>query len=255
MSNTLRLVLGDSLKKLKDIPTSTIDAIISDPPYGLEFMGSSWDAPWKSFEVITGGAGFSADGMGKGFKSLPSYTGSPNPCCQNCGGTQRGGDRKGFSRCKCDAPTFPNVRAKQMRAFQAWCEAWATDCYRILKPGGLIKVFSGTRTFHRVVKALRNTGFVDFDIQAWMYATGFPKSLDVSKAIDKAAGAAREVIAPPPYTRGKPAQQYSETRKVSYDCEPRPITAPATAPARQWSGYGTALKPAWEPIIVARKPE
>lgn len=173
MSNTtLRLVLGDSLKKLKDIPSSTIDAIISDPPYGLEFMGSDWDAPWKSFDgdkIITGGAKFSADGMGKGFESLPSCAGSPNPCCQNCGGTQRGNDRKGFTRCKCEEPDFPNVNAKQMQLFQAWCEVWAAECYRILKPGGVMKVFSGTRTFHRMAKAMKNVGFADFEVQAWTY--------------------------------------------------------------------------------------
>lgn len=227
-------------------------------------MGSDWDAPWKSFDgvkVVTGGASFTGDGVGEGFKALPSYTGSPNPCCQNCGGTQRGGDRKGFSRCKCDAPTFPNVRAKQMRVFQAWCEAWATDCYRILKPGGVIKVFSGTRTFHRVVKALRNTGFVDFDIQARMYATGFPKSLDVSKAIDKAAGAEREVVGLKRYGDGQTHQggeASGRTGGIMGEPAARPPgwgTAPATDAARQWSGYGTALKPAWEPIIFARKPE
>jgi site-specific DNA-methyltransferase (adenine-specific) len=221
-------------------------------------MGSDWDAPWKSFDgvkVVTGGASFTGDGMGKGFKALPSYTGSPNPCCQNCGGTQRGGDRKGFSRCKCDAPTFPNVRAKQMRAFQAWCEAWATDCYRILKPGGVIKVFSGTRTFHRVVKALRNTGFVDFDIQAWMYGSGFPKSLDVSKAIDKAAGAEREVVGQDTEARSTSGKSALPTVGGKTVYQSWDITAPATDAARQWSGYGTALKPAWEPIIVARKPE
>lgn len=81
-----------------------------------------------------------------------------------------------------------------------------------------------------------------------------PKSHDVSKGIDRAAGAERKIIAPPPYTRGKAGQSYSDTRKVSYDCEPQPITAAATDAARQWSGWGTALKPATEIICVARKP-
>jgi DNA modification methylase len=84
--------------------------------------------------------------------------------------------------------------------------------------------------------------------------SGFPKSLDVSKVIDETAGVEREVIAPPPYTRGKASQSYSETRKVSYDYQPQPITAPSTDAAKQWSGWGTALKPAHEPICLARKP-
>jgi hypothetical protein len=84
--------------------------------------------------------------------------------------------------------------------------------------------------------------------------SGFPKSLDVSKAIDRAAGAERETVAPPPYSRGKATQSYSETRKVSYDYQPQPITSPATDAAIQWQGWGTALKPAHEPIVLARKP-
>ena len=84
--------------------------------------------------------------------------------------------------------------------------------------------------------------------------SGFPKSLDVSKAIDSAAGATREVVGPPPYKRGAAGQQYSDTRAVSWDCQPQPITAPATPEARKWSGFGTALKPAAEFWILARKP-
>lgn len=84
--------------------------------------------------------------------------------------------------------------------------------------------------------------------------SGFPKSLDVSKAIDKAAGMERDVVDPPPYTRGRARQSYSETRRVSYDYNPQPITDPATEAAKQWSGWGTALKPAWEPILLCRKP-
>lgn len=84
--------------------------------------------------------------------------------------------------------------------------------------------------------------------------SGFPKSLDISKAIDKAAGAEREVIGPPRYTRGKPTQKYSETRKVSYDCDPQPVTIATTDAAKLWEGYGTALKPSFEPILVCMKP-
>ena len=84
--------------------------------------------------------------------------------------------------------------------------------------------------------------------------SGFPKSRDIAKDIDSLAGAEREVVAPPPYTRGKAGQSYSDTRKVSYDCEPQPITAPATDDAKTWQGYGSALKPSHECICLARKP-
>jgi site-specific DNA-methyltransferase (adenine-specific) len=125
---------------------------------------------------------------------------------------------------------------------------------RVLKPGAHLLAMGGTRTYHRLACAIEDAGFEIRDQVAWCYGQGFPKSLDVSKAIDREASAERKIIAPPPYSRGKTEQRYSETRKVSYDCEPQPITAPATDAAKQWSGWGTALKPAWEPICLARKP-
>ena len=141
--------------------------------------------------------------------------------------------------------------------------AWDSDvpptslweaCLRVLKPGGHLLAFAGTRTQHRIAVRIEDAGFEIRDMIAWVYGSGFPKSLDVSKAIDKAAGAEREVVGPPPYKRGRSSQSYSETRKVSYDYQPEPITAPATADARRWDGWGTALKPALEPITLARKP-
>jgi site-specific DNA-methyltransferase (adenine-specific) len=129
-------------------------------------------------------------------------------------------------------------------------EVWQ-ECLRVLKPGGHLLAFSGSRTYHRMAVAIEDAGFEIRDQIMWIYGSGFPKSLDVSKAIDKAAGAERPVI-------GKGAdyghqedkdidQQYGF--KADYN-----ITAPATAEAKQWQGWGTALKPAHEPIVVARKP-
>lgn len=132
-------------------------------------------------------------------------------------------------------------------------EFWI-ECIRVLKPGGHLLSFGGTRTYHRMACAIEDAGFEIRDMMQWLYGSGFPKSHDISKAIDRAVGAKREIIAPPPYTRGKPTQQYSETRKVSYDCDPQPITTPATDDAKQWEGWGTALKPANEPICLGRKP-
>jgi hypothetical protein len=99
--------------------------------------------------------------------------------------------------------------------FAAWCEAWARECFRVLKPGGHLLAFGGTRTAHRLTCGIEDAGFEIRDAITWLYGSGFPKSLDVSKAIGKAA---------------------------------------ATDAARQWDGWGTALKPASEPIVVARKP-
>jgi DNA modification methylase len=137
-------------------------------------------------------------------------------------------------------------------------ELWQ-QCLRVLKPGGHLLSFGGTRTYHRVAVAIEDAGFELRDSIAWLYGSGFPKSLDVSKAIDKAAGAEREVIGKKesPFTatnRGENTYGIYEnpTNKngyLTYD-----ITAPATPEAQQWQGWGTALKPAFEPVIVARKP-
>ena len=143
------VIPGDCLDILRSLGPASVDAIVTDPPYGLGFMGKAWDA-------------------------LP-----------------------------------PGVE-------------WARECLRVLKPGGYLLAFGGTRTWHRLAVAIEDAGFEIRDSVAWLYGSGFPKSLNVSKAIDKA------------------------TREV--------ITAHATPEAEQWSGWGTALKPAFEPIVVARKP-
>jgi site-specific DNA-methyltransferase (adenine-specific) len=141
---------------------------------------------------------------------------------------------------------------------------WAQACLRVLKPGGHLLAFGGTRTWHRLACAVEDAGFEIRDSIAWLYGSGFPKSLDVSKAIDKAAGAQREVTGTSrsPFRMADPkmgdtymSTQAGDTRKVDADGYIiRETTAPATAAAQQWAGWGTALKPAFEPVVVARKP-
>lgn len=128
------------------------------------------------------------------------------------------------------------------------------EVFRVLKPGGHLVAFAGTRTQDLMGISLRLAGFEIRDCIYWHYGQGFPKSMDVSKAIDKTSGAKREIIAPPPYSRGRAKQSYSDTRRVSYDYQPQPITAPSTPEAQAWKGWGTALKPASEPILLCRKP-
>ena len=177
-----RVEHGDCLDVMRNMPDNSIDAVVSDPPYGLSFMGKRWD-----YEV-------------------------------------------------------PAV------------EVWA-ECLRLLKPGGHLLAFAGTRTQHRMAVRIEDAGFEIRDMIAWVYGSGFPKSLDVSKAIDKAAGAEREVVGIQKYTnqdiRGG---GYESSKAKEKDRLPALITAPATDAARQWQGWGTALKPAMEPITVARKP-
>ena len=124
------------------------------------------------------------------------------------------------------------------------------------KPGAHLLAFGGTRTFHRLICAIEDAGWEIRDCLMWLYGSGFPKSLDVSKAIDKAAGAERRITGPDPYARNHPNPRGAAVgQNYGTDHNPaRPTTAPATAAAKQWDGWGTALKPAWEPITLARKP-
>ena len=132
-------------------------------------------------------------------------------------------------------------------------EIWQ-EARRLLKPGGYLLAFAGTRTQHRMAVNIEDAGYEIRDLIAWVYGSGFPKSLDVSKAIDKAAGADREILGKSTNSitggTGKHGGiDHCYGYKKSYD-----ITAPATEDAKTWAGWGTALKPALEPITVARKP-
>jgi site-specific DNA-methyltransferase (adenine-specific) len=141
-------------------------------------------------------------------------------------------------------------------AFQV--ETWRR-VYDALKPGAHLVAFSGTRTYHRMACAIEDAGFEIRDQLAWCYGSGFPKSHDVSKAIDKAAGAEREVVGE--YDRRGQHDGCNRNSGAGGEHDMRahvgaivPITAPATPEAQQWQGWGSALKPAWEPICLARKP-
>jgi site-specific DNA-methyltransferase (adenine-specific) len=132
-------------------------------------------------------------------------------------------------------------------------ELW-TECMRVLKPGGHLLAFGGSRTWHRLAVAIEDAGFEMRDSIAWLYGSGFPKSLDVSKAIDKAAGAEREIVGFNDAVNIYDDAHAHRQPDVEQSYSKSPITAPATAEAEKWQGWGTALKPAFEPVVVARKP-
>ena len=124
------------------------------------------------------------------------------------------------------------------------------EVFRVLKPGGHVLCFFGTRTYDWGVMAMRLAGFEVRDCIQWVYGSGFPKSMDISKAIDKQAGAEREVVGSKVTNTGIQGGNFSNKSGSGIV----DITAPATEEAKQWDGWGTALKPANEPIVLARKP-
>jgi len=186
------ILAGDCIEQMRTLEADSVDAIVTDPPYGLEFMGKEWD----------------------GF------------------GTPLG--------------------------FQTWSEQWAREALRVLKPGGHLLAFGGTRMYHRLAAGIEDAGFEIRDTLMWLYGSGFPKSLDVSKAIDKMAGAERAVVGPSPWnavkgSKGKNSPSVQDGG-LSHGGIRHTITAPSTEAAKKWQGWGTALKPAVEPIVLARKP-
>lgn len=132
-------------------------------------------------------------------------------------------------------------------AFQP--ETWRA-VLRVCKPGAMLLAFGGTRTFHRLVCAIEDGGWETRDCLAWLHGSGFPKSLDLSKALDAAVGAEREVVGPNRFDGLNGKQNLN-----CYGTASRPPeTIATTAEAKLWSGWGTALKPAMELICLAMKP-
>jgi site-specific DNA-methyltransferase (adenine-specific) len=154
--------------------------------------------------------------------------------------------------------------------FQRWCEGWARECLRVLKPGGMMLAFGGTRTFHRLTCGIEDAGFEIRDSIdslgmriSWVHSQGMPKGINISKQIDKMAGAEREVIGRYQHPGEKPGwsenpscnePRSSQTTYGVYATRVGNVTAPATDAARQWEGWNTQLRPSHEPIICARKP-
>ena len=140
---------------------------------------------------------------------------------------------------------------------QLWHRDWLNEAHRVLQQNGIIKAFSGTRTYHRLAAAMEQAGFVDISLEAWCYGSGFPKSMDISKQLDKKAGVEPKVVGFKKVTRLLPNDVpfgqglISETPVVGGTVD---VTEPVSEEAQQWNGWGTALKPAWEPVVVGRKP-
>ena len=173
---------------MRELPDGSVDAVVTDPPYGIRFMGESWDGA----DIVK------RQERGKATSPMPSGVGGPNG---------------GYRSLAAEAGRY-NRSLKASLAFMDWCGEWASECYRLLKPGGHLLAFGSPRCYHQLGMGIELAGFEVRDTIAWLFGQGFPKSLDVGKAVGK------------------------KEREAE----------------RTWAGWGTALKPAFEPCVVARKP-
>ena len=187
--NTNTIHTGDAFDVLPDLPDQSVHAVVTDPPYGLAFMGRDWD----------------------------------------------------------------DFKPKE---YQEWCEEWARECKRVLKPGGHLLAFSGNRTHHRLFTGVEDAGFEIRDTLTWHYGSGFPKASDVSKTIDKRADAEREVVGQTEKAKQVSDESRAATAGKSQSGETvhAPKSEPATDAAKKWDGWKTGLKPATEFVVMARKP-
>lgn len=288
-------ICGDVVEELSRMADCTVDAVLCDPPYGIRFMGAAWD-----------GADIEAETDRRERLLLA---------------TQRrltGRTTVGFGKAV-QAGTYDFSRNHE---FQLWCQQWAEAVYRVLKPGGHLFAFGGPRTYHRLACAIEDAGFEIRDCMMWLYGSGFPKSHDISKAIDKQqegrsklrefaqllkerreAFGITKTEADSVVCDGSTMYSFFEGRKgkplyfpnkghyyklkkllqlddswdgfvlqtnerIIAECGgdfgyqknmerwagTRKITAPATPEAQRWDGYGSALKPAWEPVVIAMRP-
>jgi site-specific DNA-methyltransferase (adenine-specific) len=136
-----------------------------------------------------------------------------------------------------------------------WHRGWLKEAHRILKPNGVIKAFSGSRTFHHLIAMMEEIGFGGLSVEAWSYGSGFPKSHNVSKSIDKHLGVVREEVGVVK-GMGKQNPEWNGTaqgRSENYFKPEYILTAPTSQLAKQYEGWGTALKPAWESICIGIK--
>jgi site-specific DNA-methyltransferase (adenine-specific) len=212
-----KLINGDCIEELKKLPANSIDSIVTDPPYDL----TSQKVYSKQKEI----------------NELASAT-KRNIEDNTCYGSLAGG----FMGKKWDGTGI---------AFKT--EIWK-EALRVLKPGGHILSFGGTRTYHRMATAIEDAGFVIRDCIFWCYGSGFPKSLNIGKAIDKKQGNKRKVIRENPNKKGRKSDSKGSFVSDTLLGKGKNTGVYIDKGNSEWEGWGTALKPAVEPVVLGRKP-
>lgn len=210
-----RIIEGDCIEVMRAAKQDSVHALICDPPYAIEFMGKTWDSPKRMVGDATGISG--------GFSRIPA-------------GTPR-----------------PDMKRSDPVLFQQWCEAWATEALRVLKPGGHMLAFGSPRTYHRLTTGLEDAGFEIRDCIMWTYATGMPKGRDLGRQIDKALGAVGPVVEE---TTDDGMAGWNGYRHGQYNdaAETREVRGPGCDESEPWHGWSSTLKPFYEPIVLARRP-
>lgn len=205
-----KVIQGDCLGVMKQIPDNSVDTIITDPPYGLEFMGKEWD----SFRATRQTQSQIVKNLGVGM--------------------------------------WQTTRKEKLN-YQEWITQWAKEALRVVKPGATLLVFGGTRTWHRLAVGIEDAGWQIKDTLMWLYGSGFPKSTDISKMLDKdeCRKQLTEELGRKP-TKEELKKELERFRKV---ISRNPNSRESCNKSNTlWEGYGTALKPAFEPILVCMKP-
>ena len=216
------IIQGDSAQELKHIADNTIDAVITDPPYGLAFLGKDWD----SFKATKVAKSQVVKNLGTGMR-MTTHDENKN--------------------------------------YQEWCQQWGEQCLRILKPGGYLLAFSAARLYHRIATGLEDAGFEIRDQLMWIYSSGFPKAQDIGKMADSKIlkgnadpRSQRQMALGDDYTQVghytiHAGDQASELAAASQHNNKGTNWQPRTELGRRWAGWKTQMKPAHEPIVMARK--
>jgi len=234
------IIQGDCIEEMKKLPENSMDAIITDPPYGIGFMGKEWD----------------------NFKDVTFYGRTTKGYENKVGLRSNGSIVKGGINSPATVAGDYDRSYNGSKSYQKFCNLWSNEAIRVLKPGGFMLVSCSTRMYHRMACGVEDVGFEIRDTIMWLYGSGFPKSLNIGKQIDKIQGNEREDLGfqsthinRPQTENWKKSNELMKHNKFKIEgVKTGGALQHITKGSSEYEGWGTALKPACELIVVARKP-